>query len=71
MASDLRMACRTTCAQNLLYPGQVIHSAAHRLLASDVKATDMPRPYRHHDNNGSPFSVIRITSLVGFGRVVT
>ena len=31
------MACRTICAQNLLYPAHGTHSAAHRDFASDVR----------------------------------
>src|SRR5262249_60969559 len=69
LASDFRIACRTTCAQNLLYPGQLSHSAAQRLFASEVKATDIPKPYRHQANSGSPFSVDSTTSHVGLGRV--
>ena len=47
------------------------HSAAHRPFASEVNATENPRPYRHHASSGSPLSVMRMISLVGFGRVVT
>ncbi len=51
--------------------GHASHSAAQRLLASDVNATVIPRPYRHHASSGSPDSVARMNSLVGFGLVTT
>ena len=38
---------------------------------SEVKATVMPRPYLHQTSSGSPFSVARMTSHVGLGRVIT
>ncbi len=69
--SDLRRACRTTCAQNWPNCGQVSHSAAHRALASEVNATLIPSPYRHQARSGSPDSVARMTSDVGLGRVMT
>ena len=40
------MVCRTSCAQKRLKPGHVSHSAAQRLLASDVNAADIPNPSR-------------------------
>ena len=38
---------------------------------ADVNATVIPRPYRHQTKSGSPFSVARIISHVGLGRVIT
>src|SRR5690606_32700672 len=60
-----------TCDQKGPKSLQVSHSAAHWLLASEVKATVIPSPYRHQTSTGSPASLARMNSLVGLGRVMT
>src|SRR5687767_4346976 len=48
-----RDTLRTTCDQNLLNVGEPTHSAAQRLCASPVNATDFPSPVCHHASTGS------------------
>jgi hypothetical protein len=40
------------------------------VLVSEVNATLIPSPYRHQTKSGSPASLARMNSLVGFGRVI-
>ena len=58
----------------LLHAGGVTWPAHTSLLKAKqylLTGDRIPSPYRHHARSGSPFSVTRISSLVGLGRVVT
>ena len=71
LRDPLRSVQRISCDQNRLNSRHRSQSTPHFALASDVNATERPRPYRQVASTGSSWWLIRTMSAVAFSVLAT